>query len=547
MLAKGLIKRGVVGVKKVLRNDLPKKTLPTGAPKRLISQQLMARIRFLAVFIGLLPAMLFAAGEVYRPVAVMPPPPAREFRGAWLVTVANIDWPSKPGFSVAEQKAELTALLDHAVQLKLNAIIFQVRPSSDAMYASAIEPWSEYLTGTMGRPPQPVYDPLAFAIQEAHRRGLELHAWFNPFRVLHSHNKSPVALNHISRTHPELVRKYSDKFWLDPGEPSVRAYVLRVVMDVVQRYDVDGVQFDDYFYPYPEKDAAGRELEFPDGATWQKFGLRAGFTNRDDWRRANINQFIQSVYQSIKALKPWVKFGISPFGIWRPMNPPQIRGLDAYAKLYADSRLWLANGWLDYFAPQLDWAVEPKEQSFPVLLNWWTQQNVKGRHLWPKLNAANVGEKWAPDEIARQIKITRSQPGASGEIYYHLRNLTDNHALMDTVRNANPQTALVPASPWLDSVPPDKPKLAVAENGRSSLDVRWETTGEAAWLWILQYRTNEVWATEILPANQTTRTFENSKPDLVAVSAVDRTGNLSLASVIKKFQPVRSGKGMILN
>lgn len=506
----------------------------------------MARIRFLAVFIGLLPAMLFAAGEVYRPVSVTPPPPAREFRGAWLVTVANKDWPSKPGLSVAEQKAELISLLDRAVQLKLNAIVFQVRPSSDALYASAIEPWSEYLTGTMAKAPQPFYDPLAFAIQEAHQRGLELHAWFNPFRALHPQNKSPVALNHISRTHPELVRKYGDKIWLDPGEPVVRQYVLRVVMDVVRRYDVDGVQFDDYFYPYPEKDTAGREREFPDGATWQKFGLANGFLNRDDWRRANVNQFIQNVYQSIKALKPRVKFGISPFGIWRPMNPPQIRGLDAYAKLYADSRLWLANGWLDYFAPQLYWAVEPKEQSFPALLNWWVQQNPKGRHLWPGLNAANVGEKWGPDEIARQIKVTRSQSGARGEIFYHLRNLTDNRALTDAVRAEYTQTALVPASPWLDSVPPDKPKLTVAENGRSSLSVNWETAGEPAWLWILQYRTNEVWATEILPAHQTTRTFENSKPDVIAVSAVDRVGNVSSSAAIKKTQPVRSGKGMII-
>jgi len=231
----------------------------------------MARIRILALFIGLLPALLLAQSprsggttvrkavpaapvppqtvEGYGPVFVTPPSPPREFRGAWIATVANIDWPSKPGLGVAEQKAELIALLDHAVQLKLNAIIFQVRPSSDAVYASAIEPWSEYLTGTMGRAPQPFYDPLAFAIQEAHRRGLELHAWFNPFRALHPQTKSPVALNHISRTHPKLVRKYGEQFWLDPGEPSVRAYVLRVVMDVVRRYDVDGVHFDDYFIP----------------------------------------------------------------------------------------------------------------------------------------------------------------------------------------------------------------------------------------------------------------------------------------------------------
>lgn len=489
--------------------------------------------------------MLFAADEVYRSVQVTPPPPPREFRGAWLVTVANKDWPSQPGLSTAEQKAELVALLDRAVQLKLNAVIFQVRPSSDAMYASAIEPWSEYLTGTMGRAPEPFYDPLAFAIQEAHRRGLELHAWFNPFRALHPLAKSPVSANHISRTHPELIRHYGDQCWLDPGDPAVRAYVLRVVLDVVRRYDVDGVQFDDYFYPYPEKDASGRYLEFPDSGTWKRFGLAQGYANRDDWRRANINQFIQSAYQAIKAQKPWVKFGISPFGIWRPMNPPTIRGMDAYSMLYADSRLWLASGWVDYFSPQLYWAVEPREQSFPVLLNWWAQQNVKGRHLWPGLNAANVGGRWGPDEIARQINLTRRQPGASGEIFYHLRSLTDNPALAATVRAAYSQPALVPASPWLNSLRPAQPKFTRVEDSRSALSVRWEPVGEPAWLWVFQFRTNEVWTTEILPAGQTVRTFEHFKPDLIAVSAVGRTGNQSLSEVIKRTPVVRGGRTLL--
>ena len=215
------------------------------------------RARILSALILFLPAILFAANFIYRPAAITPPEPLREFRGAWITEVAtNADWPSKPGLPVAEQKDELIALLDRAVQLHLNAIILQVRPECDAMYASPIEPWSEYLTGAMGKPPQPFYDPLAFAIAEAHKRGLELHAWFNPFRALLAKTRSPVAPDHISKTHPEFTRKYGDLLWLDPGEPAVRQYVLRVVMDVVRRYDVDGVQFDDYFYPYPEKDTA---------------------------------------------------------------------------------------------------------------------------------------------------------------------------------------------------------------------------------------------------------------------------------------------------
>jgi uncharacterized lipoprotein YddW (UPF0748 family) len=504
-----------------------------------------ARIKIVSAFIFLLPAMLFAAEEMYRPAAIVPPQPAREFRGAWLVTVANKDWPSKPGLPVAEQKAELTELLDRAAQLKLNAIIFQVRPSCDAMYASSIEPWSEYLTGTMGEAPQPFYDPLAFALEEAHRRGLELHAWFNPFRALHPQARSPVAPNHISRTHPELVCHYGSQFWLDPGEPAVRAYVLGVIMDVVRRYDVEGVQLDDYFYPYPEKDSAGRELGFPDDASWRKYGLSSRMS-RDDWRRANINVFVQGVYQNIKAAKPWVKFGISPFGIWRPMNPPQIRGMDAYAKLYADSRRWLSNGWLDYFSPQLYWSMDVPQQSFPVLLNWWAGQNTRGRHLWPGLNAANVGEKWGPDEMARQIAATRRQPGAGGEIFYRLRNLTDNAGLADAVRGAYAQPALVPASPWLDAVPPAVPRLVVVEDSRTVLRLRWENTGEPARWWVLQSRTNQVWTTEILPAGRTDWAFAKPAPGWISISAVDRVGGLGAPAALREYQRFPVGKGTFI-
>jgi uncharacterized lipoprotein YddW (UPF0748 family) len=506
----------------------------------------MARIRILCAFLWLLPALLFAAGENYQPILLTPPQPPREFRGAWLATVANIDWPSKPGLPVAEQKAELVSLLNRAAQLKLNAIVFQVRPACDAFYASPLEPWSEYLTGTMGRPPQPFYDPLAFAIEECHKRGLELHAWFNPFRVRHPDAKSPAALNHISKTHPELVRKYGSQLWLDPGEPAVRAHVLKVVMDVVRRYDVDGVQFDDYFYPYPEKNFYGREMDFPDDATWRKYG--DGLV-RDDWRRQNVNQFVRSMYQSIKAEKPWVKFGISPFGIWRPGSPKQISGLDSYAKIFADSRLWLASGWVDYFSPQLYWAVDSPQQSFPVLLHWWAQQNFKNRNLWPGLNATAVGGKFTTGEITRQIKIIRAQPGAGGEISYHLNTVLTNRALNASLRLEYFQAALVPPSPWLDSTPPEKPKLAVASNNNSGVSVRWENAGgEPVWLWVLQFRTNEMWTTEILPANQT-HEFFNTAPDAISIRAVDRVGNLSEPAVLapKKYStpaPVKGAKNL---
>jgi uncharacterized lipoprotein YddW (UPF0748 family) len=290
------------------------------------------------------------------------------------------------------------------------------------MYDSKIEPWSEYLTGAMGKAPEPFYDPLAFAIEEAHRRGMELHAWFNPYRALHKSHTGNISREHISKTHPELVRSYGEYLWLDPGERDVQEHSLRVVMDVVKRYDIDGVQFDDYFYPDP----SGVNRDFPDQASWQKYGA-GGKLSRADWRRENVDAFIHSVYTSIKAAKPWVKFGVAPFGIWHPGDPPQITGFDPYNKLFADSRKWLMNGWVDYFSPQLYWPIEQKEQSFPVLLNWWAQQNAEHRHLWPGLSAsAAVFHEWRAGEIPDQIRLERKQPGSDGYLFYNATSLLTN-------------------------------------------------------------------------------------------------------------------------
>ncbi|MDE3068294.1 MAG: family 10 glycosylhydrolase [Verrucomicrobiota bacterium] len=499
------------------------------------------RLQILSAAFLLIPALLWAAGGSYQPAAVIPPPVAREFRGAWIATVANLDWPSKPGLPVAQQKTELIALLDRAAQLKLNAVIFQVRPMCDAMYASPLEPWSAYLTGVQGRAPQPFYDPLAFAIKEAHQRGLELHAWLNPFRVSSPQARLPMALDNITRTHPELVRHYGDLLWLDPGQPAAREHVLRVILDVVKRYDVDGVQFDDYFYPYPQSDAAGRSLDFPDAASWRQFGAGRGLT-RDGWRRQNINRFIQDVYQNIKAAKPWVKFGVSPFGIWRPGNPPPIKGFDAFARLYADSRRWLADGWLDYLSPQLYWPVNSPGQSFPVLLRWWAQENVKARNLWPGLAASAVGAKFPAEEIARQIQAIRAQSGAGGEMFFHLRNLADNPALAAVIRREYSQPALVPPSPWLESASPAKPALLAVKGPGARF--QWAVSGgDPVRLWVLQFRTDDLWTTEILPASETVRTFPyHSAPEIVAVRAVDRVDNLSPPAVLMKGSPASPGR-----
>lgn len=494
-----------------------------------------ALLAFTLAILGAEPAHSALSKAKFAPVgSVTVPAPQREMRGVWFATVSNIDWPSTNRLTTAEQKAELIRMLDFAAQHKLNAIFFQIRPACDALYASKLEPWSEYLTGTMGVPPKPFYDPLTFAIQEAHKRGLELHAWFNPYRARHPSARSPISASHISRTKPHLVRTYGRHLWLDPGEKEVQDYSLRVVMDVVDRYDVDGIHFDDYFYPYVERDAQGRELDFPDDPSWKKFGVKTGL-GRHDWRRDNVNVFIERVNRSVKQAKPWVKFGVSPFGIWRPGNPPQIQGLDAHSKLYADARKWLANGWLDYSAPQLYWAIDPPAQSFPVLLNWWTEQNAKQKLLWPGLNSVNAGGRWKTDEIVKQIRLTRKNTGASGHIHWNMRRgfMGPSGLANVLVRDVYQQDALVPVTAGGKSGPLPKPKVDVRST-KAGLRASWTNAPKSVKLWALQWRNKGEWHTRILPASQRTFTWPSSRPQTIAVSAVGRYGEIGPSAVLSE-------------
>lgn len=355
----------------------------------------------------------------------------REFRGAWVATVYDLDWPSKPGLPAATQKAQLRALFDKAAALKLNAILFQVRPASDALYESNKEPWSEFLSGKAGV--SPGYDPLAFAVAEAHARGLELHAWVNPFRaaVSASGNLPP---NHVAKKHPEWVRRFGKQLWIDPGEPAARAYVIDVITDIARRYDIDGVHLDDYFYPYPLKPG---EASFPDDSSWQRYGAKSGLS-RADWRRENINDFVRSLYRSVKARKPRARVGISPFGIWRPGVPPTIEAqLDAYAQLFADSRKWLAEGWVDYLAPQLYWSIEPAKQSFPVLLDWWRAQS-HGKAVWPGIATERIGSKRPAREIIEEIALTRRGTSSPGHLHWSMKALMQNQGGIDDLLEAGP-------------------------------------------------------------------------------------------------------------
>lgn len=377
--------------------------------------------------------LLVAGGCAHLP----PPVPAKEFRGVWLTTVNNADWPSRPGLSTEEQKAELIAILDCAAATHLNAIVMHIRPNADALYASDIEPWSDYLSGELGKAPEPFYDPLAFAIAEAHQRGLELHAWLNPYRT-----RPPLAIpatspRHISRVHPEFVRQYGKMWWLDPGEPEVRAYVVRIVRDIVRRYDVDAIHFDDYFYPYPENGA-----EFPDGASFARWG---NGMKRDDWRRQNVDLLIQQVSHAIKDEKPGVQFGVSPFGIWRPHRPRHVRGLDAYAQIYADSRKWLQQGWVDYLSPQLYWSTTAPQQRFVELLRWWRKQNRATRHVWPGLAVTRIGRSFTSQEIVDQINLVRTKTKDPGWILFTANVLMhDRDGITDKLERMNDHDVPVP-------------------------------------------------------------------------------------------------------
>lgn len=480
-------------------------------------------------------ACLALAGSVSaQPSAIVPATP-REFRGAWVATVANIDWPSRPGLTTQQQKAELTRILDRARELNLNAIVFQVRPACDALYPSKFDPWSAFLTGAQGRTPVPAWDPLEFAVEEAHARGLQLHAWLNPFRSSHPSDTSPVAANHISKRRPDLVRKYGKYMWLDPGEKEVQDYTLEVIGEILDRYDVDAIHFDDYFYPYVERDKNDKAIPFPDAESFKRYQSGGGKLSRDDWRRDNVNAFIRRTNDFVHSKRPDAMFGVSPFGIWRPGNPKTIKGMDAYSEIYVDSRKWLQEGWLDYLAPQLYWPVEPAAQSYPVLLDWWRAQNTKNRHIWPGIFTSRVGDgskkAFTVAEIVDQVRIAGERPGSTGTIHFSMKPLlSDRQKLATTLREgAYAQPALVPASPWLDGKGPSAPMVRLEG---TTLHLLPGGTDRLA-LWTIAVQTNGKWRFAIIPATEKSFTVDGPKPSVIAASAVDRAGNESPRAIVK--------------
>lgn len=466
----------------------------------------------------------------------------REARGVWVASVGNMDWPSRRDLPVDSQKAELIRILDRVQELRMNLVILQVRTAGDALYASSHEPWSEYLTGEMGRAPEPFYDPLAFAVNEAHARGLELHAWFNPFRARHPSARGNAAGNHFISTRPDLIRKYGTHLWMDPGEPAVQDHSLRVILDVVQRYDIDGVHIDDYFYPYREYEKNGKLIDFPDASSYQRYVDAGGTLNRADWRRDNVDRFVERLHTSIKEVKPSMKFGISPFGIWRPGYPASVVGLDSFVEIFADSRKWLNNGWLDYFVPQLYWLTDAPQQRYTALLDWWVAENRHNRHIWPGNAAFRVRDNFPAEEITRQIALTRDNNGATGNIQFNMKALLRNQGgITDAMRtNSYTYDALMPRSPWLDSVPPPAPRVQMS---RGELSIT-AGVGEPTMVYAIRMKMRDGWVVETIPANQARYPLVRAPgelPQVVAVTAVDRHGNESSAVTVWLSHPaVRS-------
>jgi len=422
--------------------------------------------------------------------------PKYEFRAVWVATVANIDWPSKPGLDTETQKAEAIRILDMHKDLGMNAIILQVRPSGDAFYRSEIEPWSRYLEGTQGQAPNPYYDPLEFWISECHARGMELHAWLNPYRITQKVNEE-LSANHIVFQHPEWVLEYGNKLYFDPGIPAVRSFIAEVVKDIVKRYDVDAIHMDDYFYPYPTKEA------FPDTTSFQLYSRGFLPDNIGDWRRENVDITIKMLNETIKSVKPWVKFGISPFGVWRnkaddPRGSDTKAGTSNYDGLYANIIKWQEEGWIDYSLPQLYWHIGMPAADFEILAHWWTNHTY-GRALYIgqapyRIDPGSNTPEWRePDQLPKQLRMIHSIPEIGGSAYFSSKSFNKNLlGFQDSLRlDFYKHPAIIPPMPWLDAMPPK----AITKLKRSGRRIMWSVAEVSAELdkpWQFVVYRNEV-------------------------------------------------------
>lgn len=459
-----------------------------------------------------------------------------EFRAVWVATVDNIDWPSSKTISVAEQKAEFIKLLDMHQQNGMNAVIVQIRPAADALYPSQIEPWSEFLTGKQGVAPSPLYDPLEFMIKETHKRGMEFHAWMNPYRAVFNLKTSSVAPNHITKTHPEWFLIYGDKKYFNPALPEVREHTVRIVKDIVSRYDIDAIHMDDYFYPYR---IAGKE--FPDQASYLKYGKGI---DKENWRRSNCDSIIKQIFETIRSTNARVKFGISPFGIWRnksqdPMGSDTKGGQTNYDDLYADILLWLEKGWIDYVVPQLYWERGHKLADYDVLLDWWNQHTY-GRQMYIGHGFYRAGSNPAwrnADEIPKQIQALRNYKTTQGSVYFNSKVFEKNPlGWNDSLRNHYYYyPALVPPMPWIDDAIPTQPTINKLQNGLIDLTNNGTEKIKAFAVFILDkglpVKLVNAQLVQVIIAEKSARLDISKVPDTegkrICVASVDRNNNVS--------------------
>ena len=428
---------------------------------------------------------LFATNIFSQPLE-----PRREFRGAWVHTVGNSKYRE---MTTDQMKQHFIDLLDEFERAKINAVIFQVRPQADAFYENSIEPWSRFITGTQGIAPSPVWDPLQFMIDECHKRGMELHAWFNPYRVT-SNDKETLCADHLYYKKPYLFVKYGRQIYFDPGEPEAREHTLKVIEDVVSRYDIDAVHFDDYFYPYKVADENKKIVDFPDSKSFAKYGKIDGFTpeTRDDWRRNNVNVLIEALGKTIKNIKPWVKFGISPFGVWRnvksdPTGSNTKAGVENYDDLYADIKLWVEKRWIDYNVPQLYFDIGHPAADYETLINWWSENNY-GENLYIGQSIGQTvkvksrkKEGEFENQLPRKMETTRTNKNVHGNVWWSGYTLAQNPDGFTDQLKKNHQTkiALMPKYKNIDTIAPAPLQKLATEKRSAGNYLTWTATPTA--------------------------------------------------------------------
>lgn len=484
-------------------------------------------------------------------------PPKRELRAAWLTTFLNLDWPATNTRSVQQVKDSVNKLLDLHKQTGINAIYFQVRNECDAVYPSTLEPWSACVTGIQGNAPADNFDPLQFMIDECRKRGIEIHAWLNPYRAVNNYNNiSSYATNHIANTRPEWLLQQGTLRILNPGIPAVRDYIISIMMDIIRRYDVDGIHYDDYFYPYPG--AGNTTTRFNDDATFVAFPR--GFTNQNDWRRDNINLFIKQSYDSIKTVKPWVKFGVSPFGIWRNQSSDAAgsatNGLQSFSDVFADSKKWIEQQWVDYLTPQIYWSIGFSAANYAILAPWWNNQS-NGRHIYSGQAAYKIAvdadANWNnPSQINNQIRLNRTYNNILGSAFFRTRFFATNPLqFRDSLKQyVYTKPALLPVMPWRDNTAPQAVTNVTATVNSNHVQLSWtkppSTTNELDKVkQFVVYRfnnatvnLNDVNAIQQITPNDEITIFNDSNlaPAVYyyVVTSLDRFHNESVANTVRE-------------